>query len=1087
MAEDYDMIKEDNAPGGGDQDSGMDELQFDDIDSMLASGEPESASKSGFDDLSIEADPLESLVASSGEEYSSSFENDFSFHPEESSSNDTNGDDSLDLELTDPLIDAEIDKLLDISEISKPNKANLSPLESDDSFFIPADENETSDQDFSELDSYLTEEPDAISFGEELDDLDDFGLTDLDDEGPISLHEDDLQGVKPDFSLQDFHVEDEQQEGLDHGDLSFDEDDFLNEEEGPISLSEDELGAIGATESPLADFSHPDAGEEESIALSGSELDGILDSDDKTDWGSPSLDTLDDLDEDGPISLSGNELDDILSAPSERTPEPISRQTDDDELPDFITHHDEPETDDEGPIALSEDELGNLLADNSGEDSNEHLDSFPDLDIGGEESTSFAPDFTLEEEDGEPISLSLDELDNIQSDVSPLGESVPDSFENGDFELPPEESVLETEDNEPIALSEEELGNLLSDDSGSEELETKDGFSDLLHDDILPEDSGSMFGGDDSFTLPVEQDLGGPDEFGLEEETSPDHSDFAFEPIDSIKELDETEDNEPIALSEEELGNLLSDDKEADKAGSLFDEASSGEDDLISLPVSELDELGEVSETATVDEDAFALDDFELPTNDLDALESTSPSSLEDDEGPIALSDDELGNLLSTESSDADDSSAFDFEPSETSVLDENDDDGPIALSDDELGNLLSTESSDAEDSSAFDFEPSQTSVLDENDDDGPIALSDDELGNLLSTETTDTEDSSAFDFEPSETSVLDENDDEGPIALSDDELGNLLSTETTDAEDSSAFDFEPSQTSILDAEDADEPIALSTDELDHLLTDQPEASVEEEFPGADSEIDWDAPLSEQGEVPLEDEEPIALSTDELDHLLTDNEEAPSEDFPGAGSEIDWDAPLSEPGEVPLEDEEPIALSIDELDHILTEDGSENSLEEEEGPIALSEDELGNLLSDAETPVEGGEDLSEILGELPASSDLDAFGSLDEDVALSQPDSSPIVPTADTVPDDGMIIVLDEYADEEELSPMEELRKTPDQTVTQPAEGEGGETTPSKEEMKRIMTYLDELLGNLPDDLIREFSQSDYFELYKKLMKQIGV
>ncbi|RHX85874.1 hypothetical protein DLM75_20065 [Leptospira stimsonii] len=1081
------MIKDDNAPGGGDQDSGMDELQFDDIDSMLASGEPESASKSGLDDLSIEADPLESLVASSGEDYSSSFENDFSFHPEESSSNDTSGDDSLDLELTDPLIDAEIDKLLDISEISKPNKANLSQLESDDSFFIPADENETSDQDFSELDSYLTEEPDAISFGEELDDLEDFGLTDLDDEGPISLHEDDLQGVKPDFSLQDFHVEDEQQEGLDHGDLSFDEDDFLNEEEGPISLSEDELGAIGATESPLADFSHPDAGEEESIALSGSELDGILDSDDKTDWGSPSLDTLDDLDEDGPISLSGNELDDILSSPSERTPQPISRQTEEDELPDFITHHDEPETDDEGPIALSEDELGNLLADNSGEDSNEPLDSFPDLDIGGEESTSFAPDFTLDEEDGEPISLSLDELDHIQSDVSPLGESAPDSFENGDFELPPEESVLETEDNEPIALSEEELGNLLSDDSGSEELESKDGFSDLLHDDTLPEDSGSMFGGDDSFTLPVEQDLGGPDEFGLEEETSPDHSDFAFEPIDSIKELDETEDNEPIALSEEELGNLLSDDKEADKAGSLFDEASSEEDDLISLPVSELDELGEVSETATVDDDAFALDDFELPTNDLDALESTSPSSLEDDEGPIALSDDELGNLLSTESTDAEDSSAFDFEPSQTTVLDENDDEGPIALSDDELGNLLSTESTDSEDSSAFDFEPSQTSILDENDDEGPIALSDDELGNLLSTESSDAEDSSAFDFEPSQTTVLDENDDEGPIALSDDELGNLLSTESTDSEDSSAFDFEPSETSILDAEDADEPIALSTDELDHLLTDQPEASVEEEFPGADSEIDWDAPLSEPGEVPLEDEEPIALSTDELDHLLTDNGEAPSEDFPGADSEIDWDAPLSEPGEVPLEDEEPIALSIDELDHILTEDGSETSHEEEEGPIALSEDELGNLLSDSETPVEGGEDLSEILGELPASSDLDAFGSLDEDVALSQPGSSPIVPTADTVPDDGMIIVLDEYADEEELSPMEELRKTPDQTVTQPAAGEGGETTPSKEEMKRIMTYLDELLGNLPDDLIREFSQSDYFELYKKLMKQIGV
>jgi pilus assembly protein FimV len=188
-----------------------------------------------------------------------------------------------------------------------------------------------------------------------------------------------------------------------------------------------------------------------------------------------------------------------------------------------------------------------------------------------------------------------------------------------------------------------------------------------------------------------------------------------------------------------------------------------------------------------------------------------------------------------------------------------------------------------------------------------------------------------------------------------------------------------------------------------------------------------------------------------------------------------------------LEDEEPIALSTDELDHILTDKTSEISLEEDEGPIALSEDELGNLLSDVEV-TEEGEDLNEILGELPASSDLDAFGSLDEDVSLAQPDSSsPIVPTAETVQDDGMIIVLDEYADEEELSPMEELRKTPDQTVTQPAAAEGVETTPSKEEMKRIMTYLDELLGNLPDDLIREFSQSDYFELYKKLMKQIGV
>ncbi|WP_000310007.1 hypothetical protein, partial [Leptospira interrogans] len=176
---------------------------------------------------------------------------------------------------------------------------------------------------------------------------------------------------------------------------------------------------------------------------------------------------------------------------------------------------------------------------------------------------------------------------------------------------------------------------------------------------------------------------------------------------------------------------------------------------------------------------------------------------------------------------------------------------------------------------------------------------------------------------------------------------------------------------------------------------------------------------------------------------------------------------------------------------------SEISLEDEEAnePIAFSDEELGNLLASgneesedkigSDIPkVETEEDLSEILGELPPVSDLDAFDSIDEDVSKEE-EVSTIVPTLESVKDQEMIIVLDEYADEEESSPIEELRKTPDQTEA--IVGELSGDVPSKDEMKRIMTYLDELLGNLPDDLIREFSRSDYFELYKKLMKQIGV
>ncbi|EMK24377.1 hypothetical protein LEP1GSC008_1327, partial [Leptospira kirschneri serovar Bulgarica str. Nikolaevo] len=278
-----------------------------------------------------------------------------------------------------------------------------------------------------------------------------------------------------------------------------------------------------------------------------------------------------------------------------------------------------------------------------------------------------------------------------------------------------------------------------------------------------------------------------------------------------------------------------------------------------------------------------------------------------------------------------------------------------------------------------------------------------------------------------------------------------------------------------LEEEDANEPIALSLDELDHILTDENEEPITSEEPSDLAEsIDWDSPTSESSEISLEEEdsnEPIALSDEELGNLLTSENEEPitSEEPSDLADSINWDSPTSESSEISLEEEdanEPIALSLDELDHILTDENEEPE-----------EQKIGSNIPEVETE----EDLTEILGELPPVSDLDAFDSIDEDV-LKEEKVSKIVPTLESVKNQEMVIVLDEYADEEEPSPIEELRKTPDQT-----EAIGGKDVPSKDEMKRIMTYLDELLGNLPDDLIREFSRSDYFELYKKLMNQIGV
>jgi hypothetical protein len=46
---------------------------------------------------------------------------------------------------------------------------------------------------------------------------------------------------------------------------------------------------------------------------------------------------------------------------------------------------------------------------------------------------------------------------------------------------------------------------------------------------------------------------------------------------------------------------------------------------------------------------------------------------------------------------------------------------------------------------------------------------------------------------------------------------------------------------------------------------------------------------------------------------------------------------------------------------------------------------------------------------------------------------------------------------------------------------------PDTEELKSVMGYLDNLLGELPDDVIEKFAQSEYFKLYQKIMDKLGI
>jgi hypothetical protein len=51
------------------------------------------------------------------------------------------------------------------------------------------------------------------------------------------------------------------------------------------------------------------------------------------------------------------------------------------------------------------------------------------------------------------------------------------------------------------------------------------------------------------------------------------------------------------------------------------------------------------------------------------------------------------------------------------------------------------------------------------------------------------------------------------------------------------------------------------------------------------------------------------------------------------------------------------------------------------------------------------------------------------------------------------------------------------------------ETIPNdlKTEIKSVLSYMDQLLENLPEEKIAEFAQSEQFETYKKLFKELGL
>lgn len=660
---------------------------------------------------------------------------------------------------------------------------------------------------------------------------------------------------------------------------------------------------------------------------------------------------------------------------------------------------------------------------------NEEDDSSP-IKFQSKESHSEFNFDDLDAED-EPITLSLDELENIVN--APMTKIDEESLDSS-----PE---IDTE-----------FSSLTEDSNSTDKNYTDDELDQILGTDIYEEDEKEV----------GLLDLGSTDlDIAFDETIDPLSSSKELETSDSLLLDDEDMSDEPIALSMDELQNIMAE-----------------------------GEVGSESENLALD-----LDLETPPTNVPDDIDFTDFEENAELKNDIEAEDGE-GSIFSEEE-----------------LADE-----PITLSMDELENIAAfDDDTHSEDSSEYQDLSDEESVFTVEDtaEDEPITLSMDELSNITGDEDVL---GSAFDDTLPDTSL-----DESEIAWANEEKSEPeLDDEFSDL--ASGIDLTDDDAA------ADEPITLSIDELS-AITSEPEDSSDI-FSEEDLEDHSSLGQSDKKDDDFEFDGDFSSAFEEED---TSSPELKEDAKSKSGADLDDFSSLPEPDdsvdfdEFSLEDGDVSSEDVDKLSEPSEEENSDfgfdESSDEEDESITLSDDELGNILGgedelpaiadfgesvdlteesneevDDEPIALTSEELTDIIGDLPPGEDLEDIDSLSFDdnhePALESNLKSSLDPNDF---EDESMIDLDEYSVDGGLSPLEEMRSTPIENVkevdtTDSSQDEKSESFKdsqgnelSNEDKKKVLTYLDNLLGNLPDDMIREFSKSNYFDLYKKLMKEIGL
>ena len=342
------------------------------------------------------------------------------------------------------------------------------------------------------------------------------------------------------------------------------------------------------------------------------------------------------------------------------------------------------------------------------------------------------------------------------------------------------------------------------------------------------------------------------------------------------------------------------------------------------------------------------------------------------------------------------------------------------------------------------------------------------------------------------------------------------------DSPDESTSESTSESISIEDLDTGD----LGTDDA-LMLTSEADIQIPEVSENADIMLDMNEDIS-LDELSLDDNTSEELSLDDIPSGdIPSGEVSPEDDIvleEDLSDALSFDDVTSEeislddatPDELSLDDDTLAELSLDDIPsgEISLDDVTPDELSlDDDIPAELSLDDIpsGEISLDDAAPEEislddissGDIPLDDVTSDELTSEDLSIDETSLEEISLddiSLDDSSlEELNIDDAVIDDSALeelqiddSVLEELPDElsmDEVEVLEDESPAPVNAAKETPQEAKNYALPTnlKHELKTVLSYLDHLLNELPDDKIAEFARSEHYDTYKKLFKDLGL